>query len=220
MLLELLGCAFIAVSVWLILSRKQLKINVLQSLLLACVHVLIGSLGAKMLGWIESGLFGSPLKAPLRLFGSVAVMPLMYYLVAKWKSAPIRSVMDCAAIATMLGLAAGRFLCIVQGCCDGVPIPEVEEYNWPIRELEIVYYLVMIVLFCNKTILNKGNGYVYPLLMTTYGVFRFVIEWVRAEFSFRIGPLHIGHIWSIICVLIGIDFYIYLAKKGKKERGL
>ena len=61
--------------------------------------------------------------------------------------------------------------------------------------------MIFIILTADKIYKDKTSGYVYPIYMLSYGIFRFIIEFMREANSHSV--LHIGHIWSIISILVG-----------------
>ena len=50
--------------------------------------------------------------------------------------------------------------------------------------------------------------------MALYGTFRFINEWLRASDS--TSPFHIGHIWSIVSLIVGATLIIVIKFKTKK----
>ena len=86
----------------------------------------------------------------------------------------------------------------------------------PTRALELLFYLIFIIITADKIYKNKTSGYVYPIYMLSYGVFRFIIEFMRE--SDANSALHIGHIWSIISISVGcIALFLCWCLRGKSN---
>lgn len=86
-----------------------------------------------------------------------------------------------------------------------------------IREAEIVFYAVLIVIFAVRIRKGLTNGEVYPIHIISYGVFRFITQFWRESY-FQLGPLHLSHYWAILSVIIGTVFLIIVKRKNKKVK--
>jgi len=155
--------------------------------------------------------------ALIRLYGAVFTLQILYYIFAKIKKGSVPLAMDVASIIAALGLFNGRLNCIKEGCCQGIYMFGSEVFRWPIRELELMFYVVFALLFIKKIASGKTYGQVYPLFMMLYGIFRFFAEWLREEYTGSIGIIHLAHIWSVISIVVGASFYFELKKKQEKK---
>lgn len=204
----LLICALIIILLnyfWLSKCGRVFGFSKKAALLIAILHDIIGFYAMKLLAIIEVG--GNLDKAAnMRLFGAVFVLPFLYYACSKALKVQPGKMMDIAAISCINGLVMGRIDCLVGGCCKGILIMG-GPLRWPLREIELVFYIGFILLFYRKILQNKTNGEVYPLYMISYGALRFILEWFREEYTTNIGILHLAHIWAILSVLIGASFY-------------
>lgn len=89
--------------------------------------------------------------------------------------------------------------------------------RWPIRELELLYYIAMMIYFGIKVYKGKTSGEVYPIYMVSYGVLRLIIEPLRVEYD-SLGAIHFGTIWSILSIIIGLSIYWSQKEETKKRR--
>ena len=204
--------------VWLMSCRTKLNIRWYAALLVAILHDIVGYTAMRLLAIIEVG--GDISKAAnMRLFGAIFLLPLFYYLGARIFKISIPFVMDVAAICLTIGLVFGRFDCLVGGCCAGMRLP-FGSLHWPIREIELIYYGAFLLYYCPRIHKGRTYGEVYPVFMISYGALRFILEWLRVEYTTSIGVLHLAHVWSIICVAVGLSVYFELQSKKNKKRGM
>lgn len=195
-------------------TRLNIKFGGVVALTIASIVVALVSL--KLLAIIEVG--GDLSRAAnMRLYGALFTLPLLYFAFAKIKKVDVRIALDVASIIACLGLFCGRMGCFVGGCCEGDYI-FYTAFRWPIRELEQVFYIVFVLLYAKKIVDGKTYGQVYPVLMLSYGIFRFVIEWVRIEYTGGIGFIHLAHIWSLVSILVGAAFCFELENKKRMQK--
>ena len=209
-MLFILFIAWMFTVVWVARFRKRLKMNWLGVLIASCIHVAYGVFTVKAFAFLESGAneFGA-----MSIFGAVFFMPVLYFAGAKITKRPLADVFDIFCICTLFTLMCSRFNCLYSGCCLGLYIPGLE-IRYPTRELEIAYYLVLMVLMIPKVYQGKTGGEVYPLYMGSYGLFRLVIEFFRVSKSKYI--FHLTHVWAVLALALGLS--IYFEMKARRER--
>ena len=199
---------------WLVKCQKRLNINWQTALAIANIHGLIGlPVTAKLMSIIEDWDIFTPIK--YRIYGPVFILPLFYWLWAKQTKRKVSTVFDAFSILMCLNLAVARVLCIAQDCCGGTVISGTD-MAWPIREIEILFQIIFVCIYAGKVLKGKTKGEVYPVYMIYYGVVRFLLEWFREEYTFRVGIFNIAHIWSTISILIGIAI-LYAIARGRKS---
>lgn len=210
-------CGVVGLTLWWLKFQKSLDIRLPEAIILAVLHFAVGVVVMKLWAILEAG--GNLEKAAnMRLYGAMFLMPPLYYLWAKFRKRNIPLFMDTATICLLIGLAVGRINCLSSGCCEGVRIAFGSDMRWPLREIELIYCSVFIISFGRKIIKNKTYGDGLPLLMVSYGTIRFIMEWVREEYTGRLGIFHLAHIWSLICILIGAVMY-YIVRKNFRPGG-
>lgn len=211
----LLGCGTLFNVYWLHRCRERLHLRWPSVLLLSVLHTVLGVLSVKVFALFETGNFSN-----MSLFGGVFFMPLFYWGVAKLAKQKAADVFDVFTICLVFTLMCARLNCIISGCCLGahIPIQGLEHLRFPTREMELVFYVILLSRLWRKVLSGSARGMIYPIYMISYGIFRFVTETLR--FSDRTDSiLHISHLWALLSLGIGISIYGELQGKKKKTGG-
>lgn len=214
-LILLLSCGTLFNVYWLHRCRERLHLHWPSVLLLSVLHTVLGVLSVKVFALFETGNFSN-----MSLFGGVFFMPLFYWGVAKLAKQKAADVFDVFTICLVFTLMCARLNCIVSGCCLGahIPIEGLTHLRFPTRELELLFYVLLLSRLWRKVLSGSARGMIYPIYMISYGIFRFVTETLR--FSDRTDSiLHISHLWALLSLGIGISIYGELRKKEKKTGG-
>jgi len=214
-LILLLGCGTLFNVYWLHRCRERLHLRWLSVLLLSVLHTVLGVLSVKVFALFETGNFSN-----MSLFGGVFFMPLFYWGVAKLAKQKTADVFDVFTICLVFTLMCARLNCMISGCCLGahIPIEGLTHLRFPTRELELLFYVLLLSRLWRKVLSGSARGMIYPIYMISYGIFRFVTETLR--FSDRTDSiLHVSHLWALLSLGIGISIYGELRKKEKKTGG-
>ena len=214
-LILLLGCGTLFNVYWLHRCRERLHLRWLSVLLLSVLHTVLGVLSVKVFALFETGNFSN-----MSLFGGVFFMPLFYWGVAKLAKQKVADVFDVFTICLVFTLMCARLNCIISGCCLGahIPIEGLTHLRFPTREMELLFYVLLLSRLWRKVLSGSARGMIYPIYMISYGIFRFVTETLR--FSDRTDSiLHVSHLWALLSLGIGISIYGELQKKEKKTGG-
>lgn len=214
-LILLLGCGTLFNVYWLHRCRERLHLRWLSVLLLSVLHTVLGVLSVKVFALFETGNFSN-----MSLFGGVFFMPLFYWGVAKLAKQKTADVFDVFTICLVFTLMCARLNCVISGCCLGahIPIEGLTHLRFPTRELELIFYVLLLSRLWRKVVTGSARGMIYPIYMISYGIFRFVTETLR--FSDRTNSiLHVSHLWALLSLGIGISIYGELQKKEKKTGG-
>lgn len=214
-LILLLGCGTLFNVYWLHRCRERLHLRWLSVLLLSVLHTVLGVLSVKVFALFETGNFSN-----MSLFGGVFFMPLFYWGVAKLAKQKAADVFDVFTICLVFTLMCARLNCIISGCCLGahIPIEGLTHLRFPTRELELIFYVLLLSRLWRKVVTGSARGMIYPIYMISYGIFRFVTETLR--FSDRTDSiLHISHLWALLSLGVGISIYGELQGKKKKTGG-
>lgn len=214
-LILLLGCGTLFNVYWLHRCRERLHLRWLSVLLLSVLHTVLGVLSVKVFALFETGNFSN-----MSLFGGVFFMPLFYWGVAKLAKQKAADVFDVFTICLVFTLMCARLNCIISGCCLGahIPIEGLTHLRFPTRELELLFYVLLLSRLWRKVLSGSARGMIYPIYMISYGIFRFVTETLRVS-SRANSVLHISHLWALLSLGIGISIYGELQKKEKKTGG-
>lgn len=214
-LILLLGCGTLFNVYWLHRCRERLHLRWPSVLLLSVLHTVLGVLSVKVFALFETGNFSN-----MSLFGGVFFMPLFYWGVAKLAKQKAADVFDVFTICLVFTLMCARLNCMISGCCLGahIPIEGLTHLRFPTRELELLFYVLLLSRLWRKVLSGSARGMIYPIYMIAYGIFRFVTETLR--FSDRTDSiLHVSHLWALLSLGIGISIYGELRKKEKKTGG-
>lgn len=214
-LILLLGCGTLFNVYWLHRCRERLHLRWPSVLLLSVLHTVLGVLSVKVFALFETGNFSN-----MSLFGGVFFMPLFYWGVAKLAKQKAADVFDVFTICLVFTLMCARLNCMISGCCLGahIPIEGLTHLRFPTRELELLFYVLLLSRLWRKVLSGSARGMIYPIYMISYGIFRFVTETLR--FSDRTNSiLHVSHLWALLSLGIGISIYGELRKKEKKTGG-
>lgn len=214
-LILLLGCGTLFNVYWLHRCRERLHLRWLSVLLLSVLHTVLGVLSVKVFALFETGNFSN-----MSLFGGVFFMPLFYWGVAKLAKQKAADVFDVFTICLVFTLMCARLNCMISGCCLGahISIEGLTHLRFPTRELELLFYVLLLSRLWRKVVTGSARGMIYPIYMISYGIFRFVTETLR--FSDRTDSiLHVSHLWALLSLGIGISIYGELQKKEKKTGG-
>lgn len=211
----LLGCGTLFNVYWLHRCRERLHLRWPSVLLLSVLHTVLGVLSVKVFALFESGDFSN-----MSLFGGVFFMPLFYWGVAKLAKQKAADVFDVFTICLVFTLMCARLNCIISGCCLGahIPIEGLTHLRFPTREMELLFYVILLSRLWRKVLSGSARGMIYPIYMISYGIFRFVTETLRVS-NRTDSILHISHLWALLSLGIGISIYGELQKKEKKTGG-
>lgn len=214
-LILLLSCGTLFNVYWLHRCRERLHLRWLSVLLLSVLHTVLGVLSVKVFALFESGDFSN-----MSLFGGVFFMPLFYWGVAKLAKQKAADVFDVFTICLVFTLMCARLNCIISGCCLGayIPIEGLTHLRFPTRELELLFYVILLSRLWRKVVTGSARGMIYPIYMIAYGIFRFVTETLRVS-NRTDSILHISHLWALLSLGIGMSIYGELQKKEKKTGG-
>ena len=194
-------------------------------LLLACISIMIGLGSAMLFQFIFDSLKGNSTN-PLfsmtffgGLVGGVITFIIGYYLYIK-KHYPnsnfLNDVVIVAPACITVAHGFGRIGCFLAGCCYGkqtdsifgVKFPHLNYNVYPTQLFEAIFLLILASILFLLAYKYK-NKYTFPIYLTSYGIFRFLIEYIRGDDR---GALFLSLTpsqgFSIICILIAIALTI------------
>ena len=195
---------------WLYRMRRQLQMKWYAVLILSVLHTAIGVGSVKAFAFLESGDIGN-----MSLFGGIFFMPVAYYLGARLTRRDKKDVFDVLTVCMIFTLMCARINCIISGCCAGLAIPGTH-FHFPTRELEILYYIVMLILLIPRVKKSKNPGSIYPLYMASYGAFRFIDEFFRTSSTGML--FHLSHVWATIAFAAGLSIYIEINARNHQRK--
>ncbi|OEU67521.1 MAG: prolipoprotein diacylglyceryl transferase [Desulfovibrio sp. S3730MH75] len=149
------------------------------------------------------------------LFGSLSGL-----LFLKSRQEPILPWLDCFAPGIALGQAVGRLGCFFAGCCYGkvtdlscgITFTDLDSLALLGRSLhptQLYHSLAglmtfLILIFAKKFI--KSDGKLTGLFLILFSVFRFIIEFFRADYRGHFGPISVTQFIALVVFSIGIYF--------------
>ncbi|MBP5254776.1 MAG: prolipoprotein diacylglyceryl transferase [Lachnospiraceae bacterium] len=198
------------------MRRKAGTESWLQVLLMCIGFSAFSLLGTIAMANIEFLLRGETLSfGAVSVSGVYLVTPPILLLLCKVMKKDPKDIFDLFAVYVLPTLFLMRINCILSGCCLGKRIGD-SAFRWPVRELEMVFYAVFLVYLLRRGKEPEARGKLFPLLMVSYGVFRFLEEFFRE--STQRGPFHLAHVWAAVMFLIGFSFLTENSRVRKPKR--
>lgn len=176
------------------------------------LNVIASMLFAHIESFISSGIRAFP--GSVSLYGCYFIGPLFLIAASRLMKWNTRGVMDAYAMWGTPALALVRCHCIQSGCCAGIPLGNTG-LLYPVREAEIVFYIIMFFVLWRMLRKNEIPGQLFPLLMTCYGTFRFVNQWFRQT---ETAGWNMAHTWSVLCVFIGLSLLFEIRAQAAKDQ--
>ena len=160
------------------------------------------------------------------LIGGVIAFFIQYFTWMKKKNPPFLSkLMVIAGPCVPFAHGLGRIGCFLDGCCYGSPTDSIFgiKFNttsvkvWPTNLFEAVFLLLLAgILF--YLAYRHNFEYTFPIYMISYGVFRFLIEFLRGDHRGNLIPgISPSQFWTII-IFLGCIAYLVLLLLSKKKK--
>ena len=212
------GVGLFSMLVWVLIRRKKYNLSVSKCIVFTLFLAILGTLGTKILAILESALryavTGTNQPAGMSFYGAVFLVfgtIGLCGLVLKLKPEDSR---DLSAIPGLSQVAFMRIGCFLNGCCGGwlVTIGN-KSFHWPTQVIESFFDFLIIawLLVCE----SKNKRHLYPRFMLSYGIVRFLLEFLRDTEKIY---LHMsdGQWCSLISITIAI-IALVLKRSEKKE---
>ena len=146
------------------------------------------------------------------LIGGVACFLAIYFIFRKKYTARLYEVISLLPCSILIAHAFGRIGCFFAGCCYGketdsflgVQFPDLPH---PVHPTQLYEAAFLFVLFAVSVylILKKDFKHNLSLYLISYGVFRFLIEYVRVDDRGElVGFVSPSQFWSILMVVAGV----------------
>lgn len=148
------------------------------------------------------------------IFGLFCLGVLFIYVFSCIIRKPVGKMLDVFAIIMSVYGALNRLNCVIIGCCGGVDLWG--NLQWPNRMLEIAFFAAAFFVLMQYKEKTQFHGQLFLWLMTGYGVFRFLNEFLsRGQVLFC--GLKIAHIWAFLCSAIGFSIYSEMILRVEKN---
>ena len=214
--------------------RRQLyELNVWQTIAVMIFLPVEAVVGSKLLFALENGFIFSGMS----LFGGVFMTVVVVPLFAKVLRKPIARMYDFIAPMGITLIAFVRMGCFMDGCCGAAPGYVGDTYFvLPIQLFEVVldFGVLAVLLYLEQHKLTFGenakkinfyNGTLALVILTSYGAYRFILEFWRNTPKVHLG-MSIGQIYALIILAFGASLLYYrkyvcdeaIEKQKRKEQ--
>lgn len=234
-------CAGLIVRV--VVSRWKLDItddDLLNVLLAAAIGVIVGARLGYVLFYGDGYYFANPLEifafrdGGMSFHGGLIGALLAGSVVARQSGIPYRTLADLGAIGAPIGLFFGRLANFVNGelwgketsLPWGVVFPLAgtsPRHPSQLYEAALEGLVIFLVLFAlSRKVPARPRGTFIGWLLTLYGSFRFIIEFVRepdAQLGYLAGFLTMGQLLSIPLVIAGIAVLVGVHRHPHPQKG-
>ena len=241
-----LGFICAGLMIWRVAKRWRIRVDE-DALFTIMLCVIIGIIVGGRLGYVLFYGNGYYFEHPLEIFalnhggmsfhgGLIGVM-VAGIVAARLTHIPYLTLADMGCVAAPLGLLFGRLANFVNGELWGAPT----DLPWGVvfggtagdmpRHPSQLYeaFLEGLVIFCVMFLLSRKRpprprGTLFGIFLIMYGVFRFLIEFVR-EPDVQLGYLWggwltMGQLLSVPLIVAGVCVLIYAVRTKKPQQGL
>ncbi len=170
------------------------------------------------------------------LIGGAACFLIIYFIFKKKLDGKLTDILSLVPCCITVAHAFGRLGCLFAGCCHGAylgeqPVtggiwmegthPEYGYKMWgyfvPTQLYEAIFLFVLFALFV-FLLLKFGFRRNLELYLILYGIFRFVIEYFRADDRGQlVGKISPSQFWSILMVVLGAGLWVVMTVWEKKR---
>ena len=165
------------------------------------------------------------------LIGGVACFLIVYFVVVRWlkkdkykiRLYQVISIIPCCIL---IGHAFGRVGCFFAGCCHGIQTDSIfgvrfpEGPSYPVHPTQLYEAVFLFVLFgvCSYLALAKKFQHNMSVYLIAYGIFRFLLEYLRGDSRGSFIPgISPSQAWSILMAVGGVALIFlqrYLMQKA------
>ena len=162
------------------------------------------------------------------LIGGVVTFVGVYLIFRKKFPGRISDILPIAPACIVVAHGFGRIGCFFAGCCGGIKTDswlgiQFPGYSYKIYPTQLFEAIFLFILFAIFFILvwKKKFKYAFPIYLFSYGIWRFLIEFIRGDdrgaFVKGVTP---SQFWSIVMVVLAVPLFFflkYLYKERDKE---
>jgi phosphatidylglycerol---prolipoprotein diacylglyceryl transferase len=151
---------------------------------------------------------------------------------AKKRGMNVGDAADIAAVSMPIGYFFGRLGCFLNGCCYGTHCDApwgitfkdesglLHERVHPTQLYSMLASVLMygVLVFLEKRPRRRYRGELLPLFAALYGLYRFIVEFWRAQGSDKsfVSGLSSGQWMSLAAFIIGLGLYFFLPKQNDR----
>ena len=157
------------------------------------------------------------------LIGGASAFLIIYVIFRKKLTGRLYEAISMIPCCIIIAHAFGRVGCFFAGCCYGrstdsilgVCFPNVAGKVHPTQLYEAAFLFILFAV-CSYLVLKKGFKNNMSLYLIAYGIFRFLIEFVRNdERGQLLGFITPSQFWSVLMVGLGIGLVFIMKHIGK-----
>ncbi len=213
-------CGFVITFIVSKFKRSQYHLSTAETIVFPIIFLIIAYIGAKLLYIIEdyktfknSGFQLSGVS----LFGAIYLVLLIVPLIALITKKSVFAMYDFFTPFGIILLACTRMGCFFNGCC-GAPIiwKGFRPIILPVQLMEVTCDLLILELCFWVEKKYPFKGLMYPIFMLTYGICRFLLEFLRDTPKDILNLSH-GQIFSLIAIALSIVLITIYKYSNKKE---
>lgn len=177
----------------------------------------------------EAGFdFGSGITFIGGVIGGAAFFVLFYIILRKRYKTNLMDTLSMFPCCILIGHAFGRIGCFFAGCCYGkatdsflgVQFPHLIEKVHPTMLYEAAFLFIMFAV-CSVLLLKYKSCHNMSLYMFSYGVFRFLVEFLRGDDRGAfLGIMSPSQFWSAIMIIGAVVLFFFERKRKKQLEGL
>lgn len=157
------------------------------------------------------------------LFGAGSFLLGYYFVIRKKYPKSLSPILSLAGACIPFSHGIGRIGCFLDGCCYGKPVPENSPFAWigikfhttsvkvyPTNLFECIFLLLLAsILF--YLVFKKHSSYTLPIYRISYGIFRFLMEYLRGDHRGNFIPgISPSQFWSLRLFISGILYFVLL----------
>lgn len=165
------------------------------------------------------------------LIGGVACFFAIYFIAGHFvcrdgaHKKNLFSMTDAAISGVVIGHAFGRIGCLMAGCCYGartdawygIKMVYLGYKVVPTQLFEAIFLALLFAFFVFRIV--RGKTYNLPIYMVAYGVWRFLIEYMRDDYrgSTAVSFLTPSQLTAVIMVAGGVVLFVFQRRYVKKH---
>lgn len=159
------------------------------------------------------------------LVGGVLSFLVIYCIFRNKYTTRLYEVISIFPCSILIAHALGRIGCFFAGCCYGKETNSIFGIQFPglthpvhPTQLYEAAFLFLLCAVCVYLIVKRDFKYNMPLYLITYGIFRFLIEFIRGdERGSFIEVLTPSQFWSVVMIITGICVLFVMQKNIRRK---
>lgn len=162
------------------------------------------------------------------LIGGAVCFLLIWLILRKRVDGRLTDLLTLAPCAITLAHGFGRIGCFFSGCCYGVPTDsflgiQFPDMSTPVHPTQLYEAVFLFMLFGVLTYLLLGRGFRHNMsvYLIAYGVFRFLIEYLRGDHRGElVNGFSPSQFWSLLMIALGVGLIFivrYLEKRTPQK---